>query len=404
MERVKSQSKVFLSWLGVSILLVFSLESVSLLSLWVLGRAKGIVYQPVLKDSLSEENRVTIRKFLDSRDNYFTQSPVLGWTIKPGGSSGLYKANAQGLRAAQDYKIPPPPGMIRISAFGDSFTHGDEVGINETWEEQLKRLDARLEVLNFGVSGYGLDQAFLKYGQDGISFQPALVLIGFFSEDIDRAVSVFYPLQGATRFPLAKPRFIIRDSHLILLKNPLPGRIDYESFLKNEASVLPKLGTHDYDYQIKYGRGPFDFLASVRLFKIAAYVFRIRQAKNHISDWSGTYNPDSEAFQLTVRTFDKFHESVLANGSLPLILLFPDRYDLARYRARGIKRYAPLADFLRQRGYAYIDLFDAFDKYGKTHAVSELCGAHYTPLGNEIVAKSIFDYLKEKNPLNAESK
>ena len=401
---MKSRSKKFLSRLGLLALLFFSLEGVSLAGLWFLGRVKGIVYQPVLKDSLSETDRAAIRKFLNGRDNYFIHSSALGWTIKPGGSSGLYKANAQGLRAAQDYKIPPPPGVIRISAFGDSFTHGDEVEIKETWEEQLKLLDARLEVLNFGASGYGLDQTFLKYQQDGLVFRPSIVFIGFFSEDIDRAVSVFYPFQGATHFPLAKPRFVIQDVRLLLLKNPLPGRSDYESLLKNEASVLSKLGTHDFYYQIKYGRGPLDFFASARLFKIAAYVFGIRQAKNHITNWNGTYNPDSEAFQLTVRTFDKFHEAVLANSSLPLVLLFPDRYDLARYRAKGIKRYAPLTDFLRERGYAFIDLFDAFDKYGRTRAVSELCGAHYTPLGNEIVAKSIFDYLKEKNRLNAESK
>jgi hypothetical protein len=47
-------------------------------------------------------------------------------------------------------------------AFGDSFTHGDEVNSDETWPFRLSQL-LGCEVENFGVGGYGQDQAYLKY-------------------------------------------------------------------------------------------------------------------------------------------------------------------------------------------------------------------------------------------------
>jgi len=56
-----------------------------------------------------------------------------------------------------------PPGFSACgSAFGDSFTHGDEVRDNEAWPFRLSEL-LGCEVENFGVGGYGQDQAYLKY-------------------------------------------------------------------------------------------------------------------------------------------------------------------------------------------------------------------------------------------------
>ena len=396
--------KKFFFWIVLLVGLYLSLEGVSFLGLWILGFTQGITYQPILKDSLSEENRAAIKQLLAGRNTYFAHSPTLGWTIQPNGRFGSYRANAQGLRAERDYEIPPPPGVIRIAAFGDSFTHGDEVGFEETWEERLRLLHPELEVLNFGVSAYGLDQAFLRYQGEGVRFEPHLVLIGFLSEDLDRNMNLFRPFfGGATHFPLSKPRFTLQNGQPLLLKNPLPRLSDYQLLLEKESEILPKLGLHDSHYQTKYGRGPYDFLPSVRLAKILHYAFLRRFAGGRTIHWNDTLNTESEDFQVTTGIFEKFYGAALEKGSLPLIVLFPDRYDLERYRMRGIKRYAPLANFFRQKGLLTIDLFDAFDRYGKAYPISELCGAHYTKLGNEIVAKYLFDYLKEKNLLDLEN-
>ena len=61
-----------------------------------------------------------------------------GWTIRPNGNKAQYKANSKGMRATREYAPRPEPGTVRISAFGDSFTHGSGVPTGFTWEEKLE--------------------------------------------------------------------------------------------------------------------------------------------------------------------------------------------------------------------------------------------------------------------------
>jgi hypothetical protein len=76
---------------------------------------------------------------------------------------GLYVSNSAGIRSNREYNLIAPPGVTRIVAFGDSFTHGDEVPNQETWEYLLEQSRDEVEVMNFGVQGYGADQAYLRY-------------------------------------------------------------------------------------------------------------------------------------------------------------------------------------------------------------------------------------------------
>lgn len=74
-------------------------------------------------------------------------------------------------------------GVIRLCAFGDSFTHGDEVGNLRDYPTLLQReLDAveprRYEVLNFGVSSFGFHQAFMMWESLGTRYGCDEVLLG----------------------------------------------------------------------------------------------------------------------------------------------------------------------------------------------------------------------------------
>src|SRR5512147_1251033 len=107
-------------------------------------------------------------------DPYFCFDSDLGWCIRPNGVSknGLFRANAVGLRGDRDYAPQPPTGVTRIAVFGESFVHGDKVANEETWPHLLEIAAADVEVLNFGVNGYGTDQALLRYRRDGVAYHP----------------------------------------------------------------------------------------------------------------------------------------------------------------------------------------------------------------------------------------
>jgi hypothetical protein len=96
-----------------------------------------------------------------------------------------------------------------------------------------------------------------------------------------------------------------------------------------------------------------------------------------------------------LRIFGEFYRLAQANGSTPVILLFPARDDMSRYRKHRLTGYAPLAEQLRKRNFPCIDLMEAFDSFGLTDIEAFFARYHYSPVGNQIVAEWIRSYLTE---------
>ncbi|MHC9544709.1 MAG: hypothetical protein AB9903_34780 [Vulcanimicrobiota bacterium] len=68
------------------------------------------------------------------------------------------------------------PGTIRIGIFGCSFVHGSEVAMGNEFPTFLHRMfrDAgapNIEVINFGVDGYGLNQAYMMWERVGRRYE-----------------------------------------------------------------------------------------------------------------------------------------------------------------------------------------------------------------------------------------
>jgi hypothetical protein len=354
-------------------------EGVARLGLLALG-TRGVKYEPIA-DSLSTGERRALALVLGGTTHYLIYHPQLGWAVRPGGEwPPLYRANAQGFRAEREYSPVPPAGTVRVSAFGDSFTHGDEVGFHDTWTARLER--DGLEVLNFGVGGYGLDQALLRYRIEGKRYHPRVVLIGYMSEDLERSVNVYRPFSHPdSHTPLAKPRFRLEHDSLVLEPNPVPTAAGYRALLDSPAVALPRLGADDYFYRTQEHAGPWDVLGTVRLGKLALRV--VRQSNGPII--RSTYNPRSEAFRVTLATLAEFVQEVRADGAEPMIVIFPTRFDIGRYWRRGTRSYDVLRAALDSLRLPYLDLVEAFDACRQV-APPVLAPHHYSALGNAQVA------------------
>lgn len=100
--------------------------------------------------------------------------------IKEGVKEGLAdKSSAQGLRALRNYSLVPPEDTLRVAAFGDSFVFGDYQPEHTIWTYFLEKSMGQLEVLNFGVSGYGLGQSYLRYLKDGLRYNPDVIIFNY---------------------------------------------------------------------------------------------------------------------------------------------------------------------------------------------------------------------------------
>jgi hypothetical protein len=373
-------------------LIYASFEGFSYLCLWVLKDVKKISYDPIASELSVKQKKKLARLIVELGENLETGfDPVLGWV-------GKGKKNSSGIRDDLEYAPSPPPGKIRITTFGDSFTYGSDVLLHESWGKQLVALNPSLQVLNYGVPAYGMDQAYLRYLRVKDRDNPHIVFIGYMTENLARHVNVFRPFYSRSygRVIFTKPRFRLLNGKLNLFKNPIDSKKEFSRFLNNDSQVLTELGDNDYHYQTGYIKGWFDFLPSVRFIKIVwSEIKKIVQRPIFTS--TGMYHEKSEALQLTNVLFDTFYKEVLIQGALPVILIFPDWFDQNRSRARKPRRYQALLDTLQSKGYRYIDVLDALTPVEKDYSVKDLTVAwgHYSPLGSRIVAEYLSNRLKD---------
>jgi len=384
-----------------AVLLAYAVvELAALAGLEFLKHYSGV--QPVGEAAtLTKHNTQALRAFVErGQGRFMRMDPELGWV--PGqrrGETKIYDAlNSAGMRDDREYDKQPAPDSVRIAAFGESFTYGAEVQLGENWAKLMPELEPALEILNYGVGGYGLDQAFLRYLKVGGDFQPDVVLIGYMSENMARSVSVFRPFlvpQGGGIY--TKPRFRLEDGKLVLLPNPLRNVEDYRGLLENPRTELAALGQNDAYYQVTYPNSIWHFSPLVRLVKTTA----ARQDPYRIyRNEDGVCEPESEAFQLTLAIMDAFYRQVLADGRLPVIVIFPYRYDFERALAGQSLHYGPFLEALKANGCAFIDTFNAFLPVTSSGQIDAVIDGHFTPEGNRIVAEYLLDALRKNHLTN----
>jgi hypothetical protein len=393
MAQISTRKKIVFSLVLLAFLWAV-VELACLVGLWALKRYKQLEYQPQVVEDLNDKHKGILAAQIADTSSYMVFDPDLGWTIRPNGNKPQYKANSVGMRATREYAPQPEPGIVRVSAFGDSFTHGSGVPTGFTWEEKLESSLPGLEVLNFGIPGSDPGQALLRYRREGVKYHSGIVLIGAMSENINRMVNTFRPFYfSRSGIPFSKPRFAIEGGKVVLIPNPIRSIDEYRQLLSDPESMLPRLGEHDYFYQRFNRRSRLDFLPSVRF----ARIIQNQYFNQPIFTPGGLYNTRSEAYQVTFRVLDQFYREALDHGSLPIVVLFPQRKDVRLRHNHRLVTYQPLLDELRHRGYRVIDLGDGFEKYDPGAEMAEKNFLHYPKIGNLMAAEWVRDVLVQQS-------
>lgn len=138
-----------------------------------------------------------------------------GWYRKEG--EAYVRINSDGLRDREHSKTKPQ-NTIRIAVLGDSYAEAFQVPLEQAFwvvmEQKLKSCDAlsgrQIEVLNFGVSGYGTAQELLTLREKVWDYTPDIVLLTITTNnDITDNSRALKKTDEA-------PYFIYRDGKLIL--------------------------------------------------------------------------------------------------------------------------------------------------------------------------------------------
>jgi len=154
--------------------------------------------------------------------------PVRGWQLKPGAfglqrSEGNAKVtiNSDGFRGPE-VTMAKPPGTIRVAVVGDSFTEAMHVPYEETFcaivERELSQCSfggQRVQVLDFGVSGYGTGQELLTLRQQVWRYSPDVVVLAFFAGNDVTDNSPILDSESWLNGERCRPHYTLHDGELV---------------------------------------------------------------------------------------------------------------------------------------------------------------------------------------------
>jgi len=287
--------------------------------------------------------------------------PELGWINRPNmyiedmySREDPLTTNSQRYRNVRDFSKNVPAGKLRVVCSGDSFTLGFGVDDEHTWCQQLVALDGRLETVNMGQGGYGVDQAYLWYMKDQGELEHDIVIFAFIKDDFDR-------MESDTFMGYGKPYLSVRKGKLVQENHPVPRRSYDASWLAANLHMWRELDTSQWLAETFGGLLPGP------------------EVHTDTDDHGRT---DA----VVEKIFSNLQETSVDNDRQVVFVYLPTRGDL---KDRGYSRWEWLVGMEAEKhGYHYVNVADEMRTL-PPGAVEKLFrkGGHYTDEGNRYVAE-----------------
>lgn len=159
------------------------------------------------------------------RARFWSPHPLYGWAHRPGtrgrfvgpGWDVEVRINGHGLRDVERAYERTPAHARRLLLLGDSFGWGFGVEQDETLTSVLAGLCPNWEFVNASVSGWGTDQQYLYYREEGRRYAPDEVVLLIYANDV-------LELSRDRMYGYPKPYFAVEGNRLVLRNVPVPER------------------------------------------------------------------------------------------------------------------------------------------------------------------------------------
>jgi len=100
-----------------------------------------------------------------------------------------FVTNSRGFRNKREFTYAKPANTLRVLSLGDSHTQGYEVHQDLTFsavlERYLKNHKINAEAINTGVSGFSTAEELVLLENEGVKYNPDVVVLGFFANDFE---------------------------------------------------------------------------------------------------------------------------------------------------------------------------------------------------------------------------
>lgn len=337
-------------------------------------------------------------------DFFFQPDPDISATYIPGkrgwnviGTRRQWiEINSFGYRD-REWSVAEPPETYRIALLGDSYVAGMEVPTEQRLGELLQRRlntdcssGTHVEVLNFGVTGYGTAQELETLRHRALQFHPDLVMLFFYTgNDLFDNSTQLDPEPNRLHYVLSdsgelRPQpFTVSDS---TLKRWLRAHSKAYNFLRDHISTLEAV------HRAMMRVGLMQDSASEGQMQNALQTL---QGSQYLRD---TPPAIDNAWSVSKALIAEVHRVVSVNRAKLLVVLVPtkpailnvtpssdgnrDRWDMDQPAKRMLRICADL-------GIDCLDLTKAFRKPGVTVDPCFFFEGHWTPLGHRVAADAV---------------
>lgn len=334
---------------------------------------------------------------------FHERDDLVGLTLRPG-AEGWYteegrayvKVNSAGMRDVERSR-QRLPGRLRIAVLGDSYTEAIQVDRERAFpallEKRMRACAGPVEVLNFGVSGFGTAQELLTLRSKVWNYAPDMVLLAVFpSNDVTDNSRA---LDGGELRP-----YFVPDGERLALDDSFRSRTSYRvlanplyRFLRTHSRVL---------------------MLGLKARKAAAALQAPKGASHELGlDWLVFRAPSSrpwvEAWDVTERLIGEMNDEVAAHGARLVMTsvtdpaaVHPDPEVRRRHTAAlGVPDFLyaerRLAGFAKRRGIPFLPLTSRMDRLAAGKALHgfgpHLGFGHWNEDGHRLAADLLADFL-----------
>jgi hypothetical protein len=286
-----------------------------------------------------------------------------------------------------------PSGVVRVALLGDSFIEAVQVPFTKTAAQLLERklntlLDRdseypqRWEVLNFGISNYGVGQYLLTWEEYASKYHPDYVAIFVDKRQMKRTMEKYeYGAFTAT----AKEKLWIRPTFRFengsLIREPPK---DFDRFAKAQ------------EYLIKAEFGG----TRIRRKRMPLALYYARRIQNRLEKLVQRYNPTSQEriapdadgalFAVNLKVIEELGRKVHSVGSRLAVL------DASQYFQVDDVVSSTLNEFCAKHGFGYIPLYRDLLKANMNGVPTEWAhDSHFNEAGNIILAGSLYNWIEQ---------
>jgi len=290
------------------------------------------------------------------------------------------RTNSKGIRSDREIPYAKQPDIKRIVLLGDSFGMGYGVNLEDTFTAHMaKQLNQnssyQVEVVNLSSSGHGNAEELIALQNEGLKFQPDLVILAWHNTDIEDNVR--------------SNLFRLNQGNLIKMSEKyLPG-VKVREFL-NQFYVYRFLSENSQIY---------NFFRNWAGEQVQELLVHLMSAKKHKNKQETQFQNDSTSKYekgLTVALLNEIKKVCTDNNSNFMILDIPSRKTRTEFFSR-----IPIEYNNTDNPYKVVSPIAAFKEAKGEKLYWERSHGHFTPFGCQIVGTVLADFINKNKLLES---